>query len=210
MDDVESLFDACLGDRVDDVTARVQRDNALVHSRRIGGRTPLHQAAFGGAVRAATVLIEAGADVNAASEYGWVPLHYAAAPESPAVAELLVRHGADVNAVNGDGRTPLHQAADFGKRDVVALLLAHGADPNVRDGDGQRPADYAPPDSEVGELLGGGGAPHAGANPAGPASPTPEWLGEGERLLIDGLAGRVDSQWHAGDKGPASRGPADG
>jgi len=205
MDEVESFFEACFGDRIDDVKRRAQHDNSLIGSRRIGGRTPLHQAAFGGAVRVAAFLIEAGADVNAVSEHGWVPLHYAAAPESAAVAELLIRHAANVNAANSDGSTPLHHAADFGKREVVALLLSHGADPNACDGDGQRPADYVSPESEIAALLGGGRARPTAVNPVEPAAPSPGWLGEQERQLVDSLISKVNSAWHAGYKGPAGQ-----
>jgi ankyrin repeat protein len=69
MDEVENFFAACYDDRFDDVVIRLRNDPGFIHSRRISGRTPLHQAAFGGALRVATLLIENGADVNAVTDY---------------------------------------------------------------------------------------------------------------------------------------------
>jgi ankyrin repeat protein len=158
MDEVEAMFDACFEDRADEVADAIRNTPAVIHARRIGGRTPLHQAAFGGAERVVALLVANGADVNATTDYGWVPLHYAAAPESPAVAELLVRHGAKVDVANGDGSTPLHHAADFGKDAVVHLLLSHGANPNALDSDGHTPLNYVELDSEIARMLRSRGA----------------------------------------------------
>src|SRR5262245_49758752 len=158
MDEVDDFFDACYEDRLEDVASRLRDNPRLIRERRIGGRTPLHQAAFGGGQRVVALLIDNGADVNATTDYDWVPLHYAAAPATAAVAELLLRSGATPDTPNGEGCTPLHFAGDFGKVAMVELLLAHGADANARDQKGRTPLDYTEPDSEIARLLRATGA----------------------------------------------------
>lgn len=73
----------------------------------------------------ARLLIQKGADVNAAASNGATPLHLA---KNPAVVRLLVENGADVNAVTAQSETPLH----FSKHaSITKLLLQHGAKPDV-------------------------------------------------------------------------------
>jgi len=196
MDEVELFFQACFEDRLEDVASRLRETPGLVHARRIGERTPLHQAAFGGGERVASFLIDKGADVNATTEYGWVPLHYAAAPPTAAVAELLIRRGAKPNVANDDGGTPLHFAVDFGKLPMVELLLLHGAEPNAKNNEGQTPLDYAESDSEIAHALQAKGAV-AGKAAASEKSEAkmPDWL-QGHEKAIDQLLDKVEEQWN--------------
>lgn len=59
------------------------------------------------AVAAVTMLLDAGADANVATESGDSPLHAAASANEPATIELLASRGADVNVKNKNGQTPL-------------------------------------------------------------------------------------------------------
>lgn len=91
------------------------------------GDTPLHEAIRHGQEEIASLLIDAGADVNATGEFGKTPLHYAAEAEGPAsLAELLIENGADVEKPNKGGETPLYMAAGH-NHEVANLLLQHGA-----------------------------------------------------------------------------------
>jgi ankyrin repeat protein len=62
------------------------------------------------------VAIDAGNDVNAASEYGDTPLHGAARSGMNSVIQFLVDHGARVEARNKWGETPLLITEGGGRR----------------------------------------------------------------------------------------------
>jgi ankyrin repeat protein len=105
--------------------------NALVNSKGAKCKdkhatTPLHYAAAYGSVEALRVILSAGADVNAANDFGATPLMWAIA--EPEKVHLLVAAGADVNAKSRMGRTPLYlAAANDGSAATVRFLLDHGA-----------------------------------------------------------------------------------
>ncbi len=60
-----------------------------------------------------TVLLKAGAEVNASADYGETPLMRAAEKNTnPEVITVLLKAGADVNAKNNGGKTALDYAKD--------------------------------------------------------------------------------------------------
>ncbi|KAI0636433.1 L-asparaginase [Trametes polyzona] len=68
------------------------------------GRAPLHVAALHGAVRAAEMLLEAGALVHVRDALGHTPLYYAArSGESEELVDLLVRAGANLSGADVEG-----------------------------------------------------------------------------------------------------------
>ncbi|RMZ42525.1 hypothetical protein AFCA_009949 [Aspergillus flavus] len=89
--------------------------------------TPLH-AACAEAKEATTVqlLLDNGAEVDAADSHGATPLFYAAENGSPAIIELLIQYGAQVNATKEDGLTPIHAALGGVQPLAVEALLKHG------------------------------------------------------------------------------------
>jgi ankyrin repeat protein len=112
-----------------------------------GELTPLIYAARAGSVEAARVLLEAGADVNQVSRYGWSPLLAATQNRNYQMGKFLIEHGADVNIANKGGWTPLYlatdnrnleggdyptRAPDMDDLEYIKLLLDAGADPNAR------------------------------------------------------------------------------
>jgi ankyrin repeat protein len=112
-----------------------------------GGLTPLTFAAREGDIESARKLLDAGADINQTTEYGWTPLLTAVNNRNYRLALLLVERGADVNRANKGGWAPLYLAVDnrnieggdypvpkpdVDHLDLIKALLAKGANPNAK------------------------------------------------------------------------------
>jgi ankyrin repeat protein len=112
-----------------------------------GGLTALVFAAREGDRESARLLLDAGADVNQTTDYGWTPLLTATNNRHYQLATALIARGADVNLANKGGWTPLYIATD--NRNIeggdypvprpdmdhlrfITLLLERGANPNGR------------------------------------------------------------------------------
>ncbi len=97
-----------------------------------GGATPLMHAAVVGSVDAMKLLLDNGADVNAANATGATALMWTATDVEK--VRLLLARGADARAVSQRGRTALHLAArSDGSSAIVRLLIGAGADPKAVD-----------------------------------------------------------------------------
>jgi ankyrin repeat protein len=138
----------------DDVN--VDQDDAAVAAgigRRGGGAadggqiTPLVYAARANDLESVKVLLDAGADVNQTTGYGWSPLLAATQNRYYKLAAYLIDRGADVNLANTGGWSPLYLATDnrniengdypVRKPDMehlefITLLIDKGADVNHR------------------------------------------------------------------------------
>lgn len=94
------------------------------------GRTALHYAADAGELNIITMLLERGADINAADAEGLSPLHLALDDDGEA-ARLLLLRGADVTAKTNAGFSPLDCAINQKKTAAKNLFdlwsgIAHG------------------------------------------------------------------------------------
>jgi ankyrin repeat protein len=74
------------------------------------------------------MLLEHGAQVDAADPRRRTALHGAAVSGHVKVMKVLLDHGADVRLKDHQGQTPLALARAKGHTDVVALLKQHGAE----------------------------------------------------------------------------------
>ncbi|KAG6974994.1 hypothetical protein JG688_00002774 [Phytophthora aleatoria] len=93
----------------------------------------------------AKLLIEYGADVNAANTATATPLHHAMRRYDFDLVDVLLANGADVNQRNRFGDTPLHQAARLALYPVMwEKLLKHGANLTAEDRGGQTPMELIP------------------------------------------------------------------
>ncbi|HTK77485.1 MAG TPA: ankyrin repeat domain-containing protein, partial [Gemmataceae bacterium] len=112
-----------------------------------GGLTALVFAAREGDLESATLLLDAKADINETTEYGWTALLTATNNRQYRLGKLLVERGADVNIANKGGWTPLYLATDnrnieggdypvpkpdTDNLEYIRILLDHGADVNAR------------------------------------------------------------------------------
>src|SRR5207237_3710064 len=97
------------------------------------GMTALHWADYKDDLQMAQALIEAGANVKAATRNGGItPITFAARNGNPAMVALFLKAGADANTAEANGTTVLMSAAVSGSAEAVNLLLDHGADVNAR------------------------------------------------------------------------------
>lgn len=128
------------------VVKHLQCDPLAVHQRGWIGDTPLHWPCHNGYEDIVTLLLDAGADIEA-DEINWIggkPLHWAS-EHQPGTTRILLERGASVNSRNIRkdspcfGRTPLiHNASQ--KEDcfeIAELLLQRGADKDARDARGR-------------------------------------------------------------------------
>ena len=127
------------------------------------GMTALHWAATRGDARIASMLIYAGARVEATTRNGsYTPLHLASRNGRPTVIKALLAAGANANSVTSSGgATPLHFAAEQGNTDAIAALLGAGAKVNAKESAyGQTPLMWAAASNRGGavELLVANGA----------------------------------------------------
>jgi len=126
-----------------------QDDNEVVVAGLVGsgggGLTPLTFAAREGDLESAKLLLDAGANINQTTEYGWTPLLTATNNRHYVLGKYLMEHGADVNIANKGNWTPLYLATDnrnieggdypvpkpdMDHLEYIELLLEHGSDPN--------------------------------------------------------------------------------
>jgi ankyrin repeat protein len=116
-------------------------------SKQWGGLTPLLFAAREGNLETVKALLQAGADVNQTSEFGWTALLVATQNRYYQMGIYLLEHGADPNIANEGGWSPLYLATDnrnieggdyptrkpdMDHLEYIKRLLAAGANTNLR------------------------------------------------------------------------------
>ena len=140
----QSIFEAAREGDTDTVRELLEYDPELARAADEDGRTALHHAASRGQVEVATILLDAGAEIDAPEEDNETPLHYAAWRSQLPVGRLLVARGAGLEARNRWGRTPLLIVArETGNADMARLLIDAGAQVNARDRGGESSLDLA-------------------------------------------------------------------
>jgi ankyrin repeat protein len=92
------------------------------------------------------LLVERGADVNAADSQGWTALHFAAQDHDIPIVRTLLAAGADADPVEVTGTTPLWQNVMRSRRDpsVIRDLVQRGADALRKNRSGVSPIDVGP------------------------------------------------------------------
>ncbi len=111
---LQSVSDVLFPDRLGQ--ARVRPD-----SRDADGDTPLHVLVRRGDHHGVTLLIAAGADVNAAGDMGETPLHVAVAEGDAAMVTALLAAGADPDLRSEFGETAREKAVRCGG-DLAGLM----------------------------------------------------------------------------------------
>ena len=169
----EPFFDAIRNNNLPALRALIAEHGTEVRGE--GGMPVLVMAAAYGTDEAVALLVDAGANVNAARADGITALHVSW--RSDAIVQRLLERGAVVNAKTASGSTPLFVASSAnGTAAVVARLLAKGADVNGGDTRGVTPliAAAGVGNSAVAKLLLAHGAdPNAYASGGGQKTATP-------------------------------------
>ena len=142
------VYSACGLNDTDRLRELVDQAPNVVGSTDAYGMTPLHWAARAGAMECATILVAAGADVNALNKARRTPLQLAAEKDQSDMVRFLAKHGADLNTQDKKGRTPLHRAMYEGRVAAAESLLETGADPMVLDKRGKNAFEVARQDAK--------------------------------------------------------------
>ena len=140
-----TLAEACaVGDRKL-AAEMLDRDPALINAYSEDGYPVLGLAIFFRHPELARLLIERGADVNAAAKNPQrvAPVHSAATVRDYETMKLLLQRHADPNARQESGFTPLHSAASHGDIEMAKLLLEFSADSKALTDDGKDAAAIA-------------------------------------------------------------------
>ena len=137
----QALVQSIHGGEVEELKGLLREHPGLAAARIVddkgGSGTPLHAVTdwpgfFPRGPEVVTVLIDAGADPNAAVEGSWhaeTPLHWAASSDDVEVARALINGDADLEAPGASigGGTPLDDAVGYGCWRVARLLVERGA-----------------------------------------------------------------------------------
>lgn len=121
------IFDAVESGDIEAVRRAIASGADVNAIRDNEGKSPIHWAAYDGSTEIARLLIEKGADVNSADEYGVTPLMQACDGGHTDTARLLIEHGANVNAVDGNLETVIDNVSSFSQPEIYALLRDAGA-----------------------------------------------------------------------------------
>lgn len=134
------LFTAIKTKHVVAIKKLIRQDHAIVHE--LNGQLPaLSYAVSLGKIKAATVILEDGVNVNVNLPdcRGRTALHWAAGLGDIDMVKLLLKYDADVHARAPRGQPPIFDAIPIHAYGVVQILLEHGASVTAPDGFGDPP-----------------------------------------------------------------------
>lgn len=107
---ISTLMNATMSGDVESVKFFSKAGVDVVNQKNVGGATALHIASRTGNVEIAKILIDSGANINAADNEGWTPLMRAAMAKSPELVKFLLNSGADASKANSFGETVIIHA----------------------------------------------------------------------------------------------------
>lgn len=113
------------------------------------GRNALHTACNKGNPEIASLILEAGVEINSISENGagrtalQMVCGRVNSENVPELVELLLKHGADPDLTRDMDQYPLFESINRGHAEAVQLLLAHEASTSIRNTMDQGPLEYA-------------------------------------------------------------------
>lgn len=127
--------------------------NADVNAKDNRGTPVIYSAASVNNPQAICMLENAGADVNAVSDYNnGTAIHIASYSGWNDVIEELIEHGADVHCRDSKGETPLHMASAEGWAPTIGKLILHGLNVDDKDNIGETPLHKASSSRSIGAV----------------------------------------------------------
>ncbi len=124
------LMTAAHTGRVGAVKALLAHGAAVNARERVKGQTAIMWSIWQGHDEVTRALVDAGADLKAASDSGFTPFLFAVREGNLPMVRLLLEKGVDVNQAGKDGLSALHVAVVRGHVGIAKLLLDRGADAN--------------------------------------------------------------------------------
>lgn len=115
------ILNAAIAGDIQSIQEHLAGGKNLNLPEQVGGNTPLMLAATFGNRDAASLLIQAGADLEIRNKSGGTALHQACFFAQPDIVELLLDAGADPTSVNSYGITPLELAPEQMNSDWKAV-----------------------------------------------------------------------------------------
>ncbi len=98
-----------------------------VHYKNGYGDTPLHIVCYWGDCEAISIIVSAGADINAIGESGFTPLHCATQMNKTEAIQLLLSLGAKPDIPDNDNLIPL-DLAEILELSEATHALTHGSE----------------------------------------------------------------------------------
>lgn len=142
--------------------------NIRCNEKKLNFPTPLHRAVASDNPEIVTLLINAGAIIDAQDEQSKTPLHIATASNKTKMVELLLSLGANTELKDNEGRTALHIATIYRFINIVGLLLNSKAEIDAIDNEGNTPLHLAQWEyTKIAQLLLDNGADSSILNRSG-------------------------------------------
>lgn len=120
---ITNLMSAVTNSDIDGVRFFLKSDPESIDKKNIGGATALHIAARLGNLEAATMLLNANANVSISDSEGFTPLMRAALSKSPEIVQALLAHHASASALNYFKESAIVHAAISGCAECLSMIL---------------------------------------------------------------------------------------